>query len=87
MSTWVRLPGGIETTASLPEAVRADVAFVPGAPFSAADPDHANLRMSSTRNPPRRSPRGCDDWRGCCAREPTSSTGVSRRARPPSPDR
>ena len=52
MSTWVRLPGGIETTASLPEAVRADVAFVPGAPFSAADPDHATLRMSSTRNTP-----------------------------------
>jgi DNA-binding transcriptional MocR family regulator len=52
MFTWVRLPGGVDTATLLAEAVRADVAFVPGAPFFAGEPDRATLRMSFTTNTP-----------------------------------
>ncbi|MEE4546065.1 PLP-dependent aminotransferase family protein [Streptomyces sp. V4-01] len=52
MFVWVRLPDGHDATALLPEAVRHDVAYVPGAPFFAADPDRAALRMSFTTHTP-----------------------------------
>ncbi|RBY80721.1 PLP-dependent aminotransferase family protein [Blastococcus sp. TF02A-26] len=52
MFTWVRLPGDVDTAALLEQAVRADVAFVPGAPFFAGTPDRATLRMSFTTNTP-----------------------------------
>jgi DNA-binding transcriptional MocR family regulator len=52
MFTWVRLPGDVDTATLLAEAVRADVAFVPGAPFFAGEPDRATLRMSFTTNTP-----------------------------------
>jgi DNA-binding transcriptional MocR family regulator len=52
MFTWVRLPGDVDTAPLLEEAVRADVAFVPGAPFFAGTPDRATLRMSFTTNTP-----------------------------------
>jgi DNA-binding transcriptional MocR family regulator len=52
MFVWVRLPDGLDATALLPEAVRQDVAYVPGAPFFAADPDPAALRMSFTTHTP-----------------------------------
>ncbi|MDI6519280.1 PLP-dependent aminotransferase family protein [Streptomyces coelicoflavus] len=45
MFLWARLPDGYDTTALLPEVVRHDVAYVPGAPFHAADPDRATLRL------------------------------------------
>jgi len=52
MFTWVRLPGDVDTARVLPRAVDADVAFVPGAPFFAGEPDRATLRMSFTTNTP-----------------------------------
>ncbi|WP_037910556.1 aminotransferase-like domain-containing protein [Actinacidiphila yeochonensis] len=52
MFVWVRLPDGHDATALLPAAVGHDVAYVPGAPFYAADADHATLRMSFTTHTP-----------------------------------
>lgn len=46
MFLWVRLPGPIDTTALLPHALDAGVAFVPGAPFYAHEPDRATMRLS-----------------------------------------
>ncbi|GAA2574956.1 MULTISPECIES: aminotransferase-like domain-containing protein [Streptomyces] len=45
MFLWARLPEGYDTTALLPEVVRHDVAYVPGAPFHAGEPDRATLRL------------------------------------------
>ncbi|WP_394616688.1 PLP-dependent aminotransferase family protein [Lentzea sp. JNUCC 0626] len=50
MFVWLRLPGDVDTAVLLKEALRHDVAFVPGAPFFATTPDHATLRMSFTSN-------------------------------------
>jgi DNA-binding transcriptional MocR family regulator len=52
MFVWVRLPDGHDATVLLRTAVRHDVAYVPGAPFFAADPDPATLRMSFTTHTP-----------------------------------
>ncbi len=48
MFTWLRLPDGHDSAALLPEALKRDVAFVPGAPFYATRPDPATLRLSFT---------------------------------------
>ncbi|MER7489824.1 PLP-dependent aminotransferase family protein [Streptomyces sp. NPDC126497] len=45
MFLWARLPDPYDTTALLPAVVRHDVAYVPGAPFHADDPDRATLRL------------------------------------------
>ncbi|MEV5234077.1 PLP-dependent aminotransferase family protein [Streptomyces pseudogriseolus] len=45
MFLWVRLPSAYDTTALLPEVVRHDVAYVPGAPFHAGEPDRSTLRL------------------------------------------
>ncbi|PZT68881.1 PLP-dependent aminotransferase family protein [Streptomyces sp. SW4] len=46
MFLWARLPESYDTTALLPEVVRHDVAYVPGAPFYAGDtPDRSTLRL------------------------------------------
>ncbi|MEU4039999.1 PLP-dependent aminotransferase family protein [Streptomyces collinus] len=45
MFLWARLPDSYDTTALLPQVVRQDVAYVPGAPFYAADPDRSTLRL------------------------------------------
>ncbi|MFF7974644.1 aminotransferase class I/II-fold pyridoxal phosphate-dependent enzyme [Streptomyces sp. NPDC007905] len=45
MFLWVRLPGSYDTTALLRRVVEQDVAYVPGAPFYAADPDRSTLRL------------------------------------------
>jgi DNA-binding transcriptional MocR family regulator len=52
MFVWVRLPEGSDATALLRTAVAHDVAYVPGAPFYAAEPDPAALRMSFTTHTP-----------------------------------
>jgi len=46
MFLWLRLPDGVDALALLPEAVAAGVAYVPGAPFFASDPDRRSLRLS-----------------------------------------
>ncbi|PBC61981.1 transcriptional regulator [Streptomyces sp. Tue6028] len=45
MFLWARLPESYDTTALLPRVVEQDVAYVPGAPFYAAAPDPATLRL------------------------------------------
>ncbi len=52
MFVWARLPGDADTGELLHRALAADVAYVPGAPFSAGTPDRATLRMSFTTNGP-----------------------------------
>ncbi|MFE0132838.1 PLP-dependent aminotransferase family protein [Streptomyces sp. NPDC059037] len=45
MFVWAKLPEGYDTAALLPEVVKHDVAYVPGAPFYAGEPDRSTLRM------------------------------------------
>jgi 2-aminoadipate transaminase len=52
MFLWVRLPEGQDATALLPRALDEQVAFVPGAPFYARDPDPRTLRLSFTTHAP-----------------------------------
>jgi 2-aminoadipate transaminase len=52
MFVWARLPEGWDASALLTTALSYDVAFVPGAPFYATDPDPRALRLSFTTHPP-----------------------------------
>jgi DNA-binding transcriptional MocR family regulator len=52
MFIWVRLPEGWDVTELLHSALAHDVAFVPGAPFFASDPDPRTLRLSFTTHTP-----------------------------------
>ncbi len=52
MFVWARLPGGWDAAALLEQALRHDVAFVPGAPFYATAPDPRTLRLSFTTHAP-----------------------------------
>ncbi|MFI7410878.1 PLP-dependent aminotransferase family protein [Streptomyces sp. NPDC049627] len=45
MFLWARLPGSYDTTALLPKVVQHNVAYVPGAPFYAGEPDRSTLRL------------------------------------------
>jgi 2-aminoadipate transaminase len=46
MFVWARLGDGADTASLLAGALDYDVAFVPGAPFYAAEPDRATMRLS-----------------------------------------
>lgn len=46
MFLWVKLPEGMSAVELLPKAVDRDVAFVPGVPFYANNPDPRTLRLS-----------------------------------------
>jgi 2-aminoadipate transaminase len=46
MFLWARLPAGMSAAELLPRAVEKGVAFVPGAPFYAQEPDPRTLRLS-----------------------------------------
>ncbi|MFT2015478.1 PLP-dependent aminotransferase family protein [Streptomyces sp. 796.1] len=52
MFVWAKLPAGWDTTEALREVVTHDVAYVPGAPFYAADPDPTTLRLSFVTHTP-----------------------------------
>jgi 2-aminoadipate transaminase len=52
MFVWARLPDGWDAEALLERALARDVAFVPGYPFFAGEPDRAALRFSFTAHPP-----------------------------------
>ncbi len=52
MFVWARLPEGWDAGELLVAALRHDVAFVPGAPFFAVDPDPRTLRLSFTTHKP-----------------------------------
>ena len=58
MFIWVRLPEGLNAQALLPAAVDAGMAFVPGAPFYARDPDMRTLRLSFVTSTPEQIDRG-----------------------------
>jgi 2-aminoadipate transaminase len=46
MFLWARLPAGMNAVDLLPHAVDKGVAFVPGAPFYAGEPDTRSMRLS-----------------------------------------
>lgn len=48
MFVWARLPSGMDAARLLDKALEHDVAFVPGYPFFAGEPDCATLRFSFT---------------------------------------
>ena len=52
MFVWARLPDGRDATPLLQAALGHGVAFVPGAPFYAGQPDVATLRLSFTTHAP-----------------------------------
>jgi 2-aminoadipate transaminase len=52
MFVWARLPEDWDASELLVAALRHDVAFVPGAPFFAAEPDPRTLRLSFTTHTP-----------------------------------
>ena len=54
MFIWVTLPGQIDAMKLLDQAIAARVAFVPGAPFYANDPETNTLRLSFVTVPPER---------------------------------
>ncbi len=58
MFLWAEMPRGIDATVLLAQAVRQDVAFVPGAPFYAADPVAEALRLAFVTVPPPRIEEG-----------------------------
>ena len=58
MFVWVRLPEGLDAQALLPKAVDAGMAFVPGAPFYAGDPDTRALRLSFVTSTPEQIDKG-----------------------------
>lgn len=52
MFLWASLGGDIDTAKVLPRALAAKVAYVPGWPFFATDPDHSTMRLSFVTNTP-----------------------------------
>ncbi|MEU5209589.1 PLP-dependent aminotransferase family protein [Streptomyces sp. NPDC020742] len=60
MFVWANLPEGYDATALLPEVVRHDVAYVPGAPFFAGQPDPTAARLSFVTHSPEEIREGLD---------------------------
>lgn len=58
MFIWVRLQEGMNSMTLLDEAIAANVAFVPGAPFFANEPQANTLRLSFVTVPPERIEKG-----------------------------
>ncbi|WP_329395422.1 PLP-dependent aminotransferase family protein [Streptomyces lydicus] len=52
MFVWATLPSGYDAAALLPEVVKHDVAYVPGAPFFAGAPDPTAARLSFVTHAP-----------------------------------
>ncbi|KOG66042.1 transcriptional regulator [Streptomyces griseoflavus] len=52
MFVWATMPAGHDAAALLPEVVRHDVAYVPGAPFYAGPADAGSMRLSFVTHPP-----------------------------------
>jgi len=49
---WAELPAGVTGEELLEDALREHVAFVPGAPFFAEDPQHNFIRLNFSNSPP-----------------------------------
>lgn len=58
MFIWVRLPEGMDSMQLLDRAIAANVAFVPGAPFFANQPQANTLRLSFVTVPPDKIEKG-----------------------------
>jgi 2-aminoadipate transaminase len=58
MFIWVNLPAGMDSVELLQKAIAENVAFVPGAPFFANEPQRNTLRLSFVTVPPERIKRG-----------------------------
>ena len=58
MFLWAELPRGMDASAVLARAIEQNVAFVPGAPFFAADPVNESLRLAFVTVPPPRIEEG-----------------------------
>lgn len=58
MFIWVDLPRGCDSMAILEKAIAANIAFVPGAPFYANDPQPNTLRLSFVTVSPQKIERG-----------------------------
>ena len=69
---WVRLPDGLDAQELLEEAMREKVAFVPGAPFYAADPVRSTLRLNFSNRPPELIADGMARLGACAVRRLTS---------------
>jgi 2-aminoadipate transaminase len=66
MFVWARLPDGWDAAELLTRALARDVAFVPGYPFFAGEPDHATLRLSFTTHPPEEITEGLARLHAAC---------------------
>jgi 2-aminoadipate transaminase len=64
MFVWARLPDGWDAEDLLRRALEHDVAFVPGYPFFAGEPDRATLRFSFTTHSPLEITEGLARLRG-----------------------
>jgi 2-aminoadipate transaminase len=64
MFLWVELPAGMDASAILARAVELNVAFVPGAPFYAAEPVVETLRLAFVTVPPERIEEGVERLAG-----------------------
>lgn len=60
MFLWAELPRGMDASRVLAKAVEQKVAFVPGAPFFAADPEIESLRLAFVTVPPPRIEEGVE---------------------------
>jgi 2-aminoadipate transaminase len=58
MFIWVQLPAGIDSMPLLDKAIAQNVAFVPGAPFFANEPQANTLRLSFVTVPPEKIQKG-----------------------------
>ena len=64
MFLWVELPRGIDASAILARAIELNVAFVPGAPFYAAQPAIESFRLAFVTVPPARIEEGVERLAG-----------------------
>jgi 2-aminoadipate transaminase len=64
MFVWCRLPAGRDAEVMLDAALARDVAYVPGYPFFAGEPDRATLRLSFTTHCPDEIVVGLERLRG-----------------------
>jgi 2-aminoadipate transaminase len=60
MFIWVKLPSGMNSITLLEKAIERNVAFVPGAPFFASNPEANTLRLSFVTVPPEKIGRGIE---------------------------
>jgi 2-aminoadipate transaminase len=78
---WVSLPSGIDARELLAEAVRARVAFVPGAPFYPDEPCVETLRLNFSNRPPAAISDGMARLGACVAASMHAQASRPRRRR------